>query len=79
MKVVSVVTQKGATGKTTLSLATACAAVADGLSAVVVDLDPQATAASWGDRRESDAPVVLPAQPPRGSSRAPSPPRGRQT
>ena len=41
MKVVSMVAQKkGGTGKTTLSLATACAAVADGLSTVVVDLDP---------------------------------------
>ena len=30
-----------------------------------MDLDPQATAASWGDRRESDLPVVVSAQPPR--------------
>lgn len=65
MKVVSVVAQKGGTGKTTLSLATACAAAGDGLSAVVIDLDPQATAASWGDRRTSGAPIVIPAQPPR--------------
>ena len=65
MKVVSVIAQKGGTGKTTLSLAMACAAAADGLSAVVVDLDPQATASSWGDRRRSGPPVVLPAQPSR--------------
>ena len=65
MKVVSVVAQKGGTGKTTLCLAIACAAVRDGLTAAVVDLDPQATAASWGDRRDADLPVVLPAQPPR--------------
>ena len=32
---------------------------------MVVDLDPQATAASWGDRRSADNPVVIPAQPPR--------------
>ena len=65
MKTVSVVAQKGGTGKTTLCLAVACAAVRDGLTAAVVDLDPQATAASWGDRREPDLPVVLSAQPPR--------------
>ena len=65
MKTVSVVAQKGGTGKTTLCLAIACAAVRDGLTAAVIDLDPQATAASWGDRREPDLPVVLTAQPPR--------------
>ena len=65
MKTVSVVAQKGGTGKTTLCLAVACAAVRDGLVAAVVDLDPQATAASWGDRRAAKLPVVLPAQPPR--------------
>ena len=65
MKTVSVVAQKGGTGKTTLCLAVACAAVRDGLVAAVVDLDPQATAASWGDRRAAELPVVLPAQPPR--------------
>ena len=65
MKTVSVVAQKGGTGKTTLCLAVACAAVRDGLTAAVVDLDPQATAASWGDRRAAQLPVVLPAQPPR--------------
>ena len=65
MKVLSVIAQKGGAGKTTLSLAVACAAAVDGLSAVVVDLDPQATAASWGDRRAAEVPIVIPAQPPR--------------
>ena len=62
---ISVIAQKGGTGKTTLCLATACAAANDGLSTVVVDLDPQATASSWSDRRKSEIPVVLSAQPPR--------------
>ena len=39
MKVVSVVAQEGGAGETTLSLATACAAAADGLPVVVLDLD----------------------------------------
>ena len=65
VKTVSVIAQKGGVGKTTLSLILACAAAAEGLSAVVVDLDPQASAASWGDRRGPGAPVVVPAQAPR--------------
>ena len=65
MQVVSVIAQKGGTGKTTLCLGTACAAAADGLSTVVVDLDPQATAASWSDRRDMPSPAVVSAQPPR--------------
>ena len=47
MKTVSVIAQKGGAGKTTLSLSLACAAAAEGLSAVVIDLDPQASAAIW--------------------------------
>ena len=65
MQVGSVIAQKGGTGKTTLCLGTACAAAADGLSTVVVDLDPQATAASWSDRRDVPSPAVVSAQPPR--------------
>ena len=65
MKVVSVIAQKGGAGKTTLSVALACTAAADRLSVVIVDLDPQATAASWGDRRDSESPAVISAQPPR--------------
>ena len=65
MKVVSIIAQKGGAGKTTLSIAIACAATAGGLSTVIVDLDPQATAASWGDRRDSKTPPVISAQPPR--------------
>ena len=65
MLVVSLVAQKGGSGKTTLSVGLACSAVAVGHTAVIIDLDPQATAASWGDRREADAPPVLSVQPPR--------------
>ena len=65
MKVVSVIAQKGGTGKTTLSIATACAAARRGLSTLLVDLDPQASASSWADRRGDPPPAVLSAPPPR--------------
>lgn len=63
--VIAVISQKGGAGKTTLSLSLAVAAHLDGLSVVVVDLDPQSSAAMWGDARQEDAPVVVSAHAPR--------------
>ena len=65
MKTVALVAQKGGTGKTTLALSLAVAAEADGYSALIVDLDPQASACKWGDRREADKPAIIDAQPSR--------------
>ena len=58
MKIVSIINQKGGAGKTTLALHLAVALSAAGQNTAVVDLDPQATAANWGDRREAGVPVV---------------------
>ena len=52
------INQKGGSGKTTLALHLAVALSEAGLNTALVDLDPQATAANWGDRREAAMPVV---------------------
>ena len=59
MKTIAIVSQKGGAGKTTLALHIATAAEAAGLPAAIIDLDPQASAAGWGDSRQGEAPVVV--------------------
>lgn len=59
MKTIAIVSQKGGAGKTTLALHIAAAAEAAGLPSVIIDLDPQASAAGWGDSRQGEAPVVV--------------------
>lgn len=58
MKVVSVISQKGGAGKTTLATNIAVAASLSGVRTFLADLDPQATARKWGDRR-GRAPEVV--------------------
>jgi chromosome partitioning protein len=58
MKTVVIVSQKGGTGKTTLAIHLAVAAERAGLACVVIDLDPQASAASWKDLRKDETPDV---------------------
>ena len=58
MKVVSVISQKGGAGKTTLALHLAVASSTAGRNTAVLDLDPQASAAKWADRRAAELPVV---------------------
>lgn len=51
-------TQKGGTGKTTLAASVAIAAQEDGERVFLIDLDPQGSLTSWGERREADTPPV---------------------
>ena len=62
MKIISVLSQKGGAGKTTLVVHLAVAASLDGKSTAVIDLDAQANAAEWGDSRDLDEPAVTSAQ-----------------
>lgn len=60
MKVVSIVSMKGGAGKSTLSVNLAAEAQNRGVETMIVDLDPQASADSWGGLRDGAAPIVLP-------------------
>jgi chromosome partitioning protein len=62
MKTIAVCAQKGGTGKTTIAVHLATAATLAGYDAVVIDLDPQGSAATWGDDRGDNAPEVISGQ-----------------
>jgi chromosome partitioning protein len=59
VKTIAVLSQKGGSGKTTLALHLAVASVRAKRNTAVIDLDPQASAAKWADRRSTELPVVL--------------------
>ena len=62
MKIVAVVSQKGGAGKTTLALHIAVAAERSGISAAILDMDPQGTAERWSEWRKEEPPAVVAAK-----------------
>jgi len=68
MRTIAILSQKGGTGKTTMALHLAVAAEAAGYTAVVIDLDPQSSAAGWGESRGDEGPTVVLAHAPRLAS-----------
>ena len=77
MKTIALISQKGGSGKTTLSISLVVAAERAGVPSVLVDLDPQASAGQWSDLREAETPVVTCAPPARLPHGAPGPLAGR--
>lgn len=65
MKTIAIISQKGGAGKTTVAVHLAVAAEQRGLRAAVFDLDPQASATSWADKRQNPSPAIVSAQAPR--------------
>lgn len=59
MPTIAIASQKGGSGKTTLALHLATCAAYEGRQACVIDTDPQATAAAWGDWRGDFQPEVI--------------------
>lgn len=59
METIAIISQKGGSGKTTIALHLAVASSNSGLNTALIDLDPQASATKWADRRNKELPVVL--------------------
>lgn len=65
MKVIAIISQKGGAGKTTIAVHLAVQAASKGKSAIILDLDPQASATGWKDNRKEEKPEVASIQPAR--------------
>jgi chromosome partitioning protein len=54
MKTIALLTEKGGGGKSTLAVHLAVCALKQGKAVAVIDLDPQASARQWAERRTGD-------------------------
>lgn len=59
MFTIALISQKGGVGKTTLAIHLATAFEAAGHQTLLVDLDPQTSAAEWKDARQAERPYVM--------------------
>lgn len=62
MITIAIISQKGGAGKTTLAINLAVASEMARKPAVLIDLDPQASATNWNDHRGKQSPAVISAQ-----------------
>jgi chromosome partitioning protein len=62
MFTISMVSQKGGTGKSSIVVALAVEASRRGFEVAVIDIDPQQSAVKWSDRRQTENPTVFSAQ-----------------
>jgi chromosome partitioning protein len=62
MKTVALVAQKGGIGKSTIAVHLGVCASRHDQSVAIVDLDPQASVATWGDRRAANDVTVVSAR-----------------
>jgi chromosome partitioning protein len=65
MLTIALISQKGGVGKTTLAIHLATAFEAHGRQTLLVDLDPQTSAAEWKDARQAERPYVMAVPPSR--------------
>jgi chromosome partitioning protein len=65
MHTIALISQKGGVGKTTLAIHLATAFEAHGRQTLLVDLDPQTSAAEWKDARQAERPYVMAVPPSR--------------
>src|SRR3954470_4680049 len=65
MLTIALISQKGGIGKTTLAIHLAKALEAEGRQTLLVDLDPQTSAAEWKDARQAERPYVMAVPPSR--------------
>jgi chromosome partitioning protein len=63
MQILSVLSRKGGTGKTTLAVHLAAAAQASGLNVLLGDMDPQRSALDWSRERAALEPAVVEMKP----------------
>ena len=59
MQTIALLSRKGGSGKTTLSIALSVQASIAGETCAALDLDPQASMMSWSDLREDESPAVI--------------------
>jgi chromosome partitioning protein len=62
VQTIAIISQKGGAGKTTIGIHLAVAAVRRGMQTALFDLDPQASASTWADKRRDPSPTVVSAQ-----------------